>query len=119
MLLPLGAQARNRGVEAYERQDYEGARKDFAAQIERRPDSPELQFNLGAAAYKAGDYDAALGAFSRAVTSPDANLRGKAAYNLGNTLFQRGQAQQEKAAKISEWKNALQQSCTGPRVCPV
>jgi Ca-activated chloride channel family protein len=118
LLLPFAAQAKNAGIEAYQRQDYEGARKDFAAQIERRPDSPELQFNLGAAAYKAGDYDAALGAFSRAVTSSDPRLRGKAAYNLGNTLFQRGQGQADKAAKIAEWKNALQHYDEALKVAP-
>jgi Ca-activated chloride channel family protein len=118
LFLPLAVDAKNAGIEAYDRQDYEGARKNFAAQIERRPDSPELQFNLGAAAYKAGDYDAALGAFSRAVTSPEPRLRGKAAYNLGNTLFQRGLAQQDKAAKIAEWKNALQHYDEALKVAP-
>jgi Ca-activated chloride channel family protein len=106
--LPLTSSAKNEGLEAYERKDYTGARQQFTKQLERRPDLPALEFNLGSSAYKAGDYDAALGAFGRALTAKDPQLRTKAAYNLGNTLFQRGAAQQEKKAKLAEWKNALQ-----------
>lgn len=105
---PLVSDARNHGVEAFERKDYPGARSEFDRQLSRQPDRPEMQFNVGSAAYKQGDLDTALGAFSRAVTSPDPALRGKAAYNLGNTLFQRGARQQEKEARKSEWKNAIQ-----------
>jgi Ca-activated chloride channel homolog len=105
---PLLGEARNQGVEAFERKDYATARTEFDRQLARQPDRAEMQFNMGSAAYKQGDLDAALGAFSRAVTSPDPALRGKAAYNLGNTLFQRGARQQEKEARKSEWKNAVQ-----------
>jgi Ca-activated chloride channel family protein len=106
--IPLASDAKNQGVEAFERKDYPGARTEFDRQLARQPDRPEMQFNVGSAAYKQGDYDTALGAFSRAVTSSDPGLRGKAAYNLGNTLFQRGVKQQDKEARKSEWKNAIQ-----------
>jgi Ca-activated chloride channel homolog len=106
--IPLASDAKNQGVEAYERKDYPGARTEFDRQLARQPERPEMQFNVGSAAYKQGDLDTALGAFSRAVTSPDPALRGKAAYNLGNTLFQRGARQQDKEARKSEWKNAIQ-----------
>jgi Ca-activated chloride channel family protein len=106
--LPLFSEAKNLGVEAFEQKDYTTARTEFDRQLARQPDRAEMQFNLGSAAYKQGDLDMALGAFSRAVTSPDPALRGKAAYNLGNTLFQRGARQQEKEARKSEWKNAIQ-----------
>ncbi|MEQ1861482.1 MAG: VWA domain-containing protein [Chthoniobacteraceae bacterium] len=108
LLAPTMAQARNDGVEAYERKDYDAAHEEFARQLKRRPNLPALEFDLGGAAYKRGDYDGALESFGRAMTTEDPGLRAKAAYNLGNTLFQRGAAQQEKEAKLSEWKNALQ-----------
>ena len=108
-LVPFAARAVNPGVSAYERQAYPEALSAFSGQLKLQPDSQALHFDRGAAAYKAGDLDQALAAFSKAVTSPDPHLRTRAAYNLGNTLFQRGVAQQEKPAKIQEWKNALQQ----------
>lgn len=109
MLFPMIADARNSGVEAYDRNEFERAQQEFSAQLKRRPNLPELEFDLGAAAYKRGDYEGALGAFGRAMTSEDPGLRAKAAYNLGNTLFRRGAAQKEKEAKLGEWKNAVQQ----------
>lgn len=109
LLLPTMSHARNAGVEAYERKDYDAAHREFSEQLKRRPNLPELEFDLGAAAYKRGDYEGALGSFGRAMASEDPALRGKAAYNMGNTLFQRGAKQQEKEDKLGEWKNAVQQ----------
>ncbi|MES2572014.1 MAG: VWA domain-containing protein [Verrucomicrobiota bacterium] len=108
VLLPESAMAKNPGLRAYEQADYEGAQEKFSRQLKLQPKSAALQFDLGSAAYKAGDYDKALESFSKAVTSPDPQLRAKAAYNLGNTLYQRGAAQKEKEPKIQEWQNALQ-----------
>jgi len=106
--LPFAAQARNSGVEAYEREDYKGALDEFGRQLQRQRNSEALHFNLGAAAYKSGDFAKALDAFARAVTSPDPNLRAAAEYNLGNTLFQQGAAAAEKDRKVRVWKDALQ-----------
>jgi Ca-activated chloride channel family protein len=108
MCLPSAARAKNGGLEAYDREDYSGAEQQFSDQLKRLPDSKALQFDLGAAAYKSGDYGKALDAFAKAVTSSDQPLREAAEYNLGNTLYQRGAAQKEKEPKIKEWKNALQ-----------
>ena len=106
--VPSVGSAKNSGVEAYERQDYKGALERFGEQLKRQPRSPELHFNTGSAAYKAGDLDLALNSFSQAITSSDPQLRAKAEYNLGNTLFQRGVNQKAKPAKVQEWKNSLQ-----------
>ncbi len=108
LLLPTFAQAKNPGVTAYEKEDFKGALETFAEQLRRKPDSEALHFNSGAAAYKAGEYDRALESFARAVTSPDPQLRAKAEYNLGNTLYQRGAAQKERDSKLQEWRGALQ-----------
>ena len=108
VMLPGFAQAKNAGVEAYERKDFKDAEARFSKQLRLRPESPELHFNLGSAAYQSGDLDKALEAFSKAVTSPDPKLHAKAEYNLGNTLFKRGAELKESEPKIQEWKNALQ-----------
>jgi Ca-activated chloride channel family protein len=106
--LPTAFGAKNSGVEAYERQDYQGAMGEFGRQLQRMKDSEALHFNLGTAAYKSGDFGKALEAFAKAVTSSDPQLRGAAEYNLGNTLFQRGVVAAEKDRKVREWKDALQ-----------
>ena len=108
LFTPTGARARNAGIEAYERQDYKEADAHFTKQLKRLPGSQALHFDIGAAAYKAGDLGKALDAFSKAITSPDPQLHAAAEYNLGNTLYQRGAVQKEKEPKIREWKNALQ-----------
>ena len=107
-LMPPAVEAKNSGVEAYDRQDYKGAMSEFDRQLQRMRESEALHFNLGAAAYKAGDFGKALEAFAKAVTSPDPQLRAAAEYNIGNTLFQRGAAAAEKDKKVREWKDALQ-----------
>ena len=57
------------------------------------PDSPLLNFNMGAAHYKAGNYDAALSSFARVPGEDDAQPRtARTAYNLGNTQYQLGAA---------------------------
>lgn len=57
------------------------------------PDSPLLNFNMGAAHYKAGNYDAALSSLARVPGEDDAQPRtARTAYNLGNTRYQLGAA---------------------------
>ncbi|HEX8295787.1 MAG TPA: VWA domain-containing protein [Chthoniobacteraceae bacterium] len=71
------------------------AQKGFEEALKQNPDSEILAFNLGAAAYKNQDLDTALKAFSQALTTEEAELRAKAEYNLGNTLFQKGSPKME------------------------
>jgi len=108
LLVPMAASAKNSGLEAYDREDYAGAISEFDRQLQQQSDSAALNFDLGAAAYKSGDYDKALAAFSKAVTSPNPLLRAAAEYNLGNTLFQQGAATEQEDHRVQHWKDALQ-----------
>jgi len=107
VMVPLAARAKNSGLEDYEREDYKGAVSEFDRQLQQQRDSAALNFDLGAAAYKSGDFPTALEAFSKATTSPDPSLHSAAEYNLGNTLFEQGVALPEKDKKIRELKDAL------------
>ncbi len=98
----------NPGVEMYDKHDFKQALDEFQTQLARDPKSDALHFDEGTAAYKLGDYDKALEAFGQAVTTPNPGTRAKAEYNIGNTLFQRGAKQEEKPAKIHEWRNAIE-----------
>src|SRR4029453_2728352 len=44
---------------------------------------------------------------SQALLSRDTGLQSKSHYNLGNTLYQRGEAQKSDEKKLSDWTKAL------------
>lgn len=78
------------GIQAYDDQQYEQAKKHFIdAQLER-PDNETLYYNIGAAAYMNNEYEQALKNFMQAAQSEDVNLRHDARYNLANTQYQMG-----------------------------
>ena len=70
---------------------------------------PPLQYNLGTAAYKSGQYDKALPAFQSTLKTDKLDLQQQAYYNIGNTEFRVGQ-QTEKAKPedtIKTWTDAV------------
>jgi len=98
------------GLDAYGNGKFEDAYSQFQETLKSHPESraeDKLQFDSGAAAYKLKDYSKALESFSQALLSPDTGLQSKGHYNLGNTLYQRGEAQKSDDKKLSEWTNAL------------
>ena len=64
------------------------------------------------------DYGKALNSFSQALLSPDAGLQGKSHYNLGNTLYQRGETQKKDDEKLKDWTNALQHYEQSLKIAP-
>jgi Ca-activated chloride channel family protein len=82
--------------QAYRRGDFAAAERDYAAAAQHDA-KPILQFNTGAAAYKAGEFSRAAEAFQASIKgaqSADAKRLAEqedAYYNLGNTLYRTGQ----------------------------
>jgi len=98
------------GVDAYQQGKFEDAYREFQDTLKSHPQSraeDELQFDSGTAAYKLKDYTKALESFSQALLTPDSGLQSKGHYNLGNTLYQRGEVQKNDDKKLSDWTNAL------------
>src|SRR5262245_20543149 len=98
------------GLDAYRSGKFEDAYNQFQQTLKTHPESraeDKLQFDSGAAAYKLKDYGKAMESFSQALLSQDTGLQGKGHYNLGNTLYQRGDAQKSDDKKLSDWTNAL------------
>ncbi len=111
LLLANASFAAAPGLEAYRQQKFSEAYQEFEKTLKEHPRTgaaDKIQFDAGAAAYKMKDYDKALNSFSQALLSPDAGLQGKSHYNLGNTLYQRGEMQKKDDAKLKDWTNALQ-----------
>ena len=110
MLLCPSAFATAPGVNAYQKGKFEDAYKEFQETLKSHPQSraeDELQFDSGTAAYKLKDYNKALESFSQALLTPNTGLQSKGHYNLGNTLYQRGEIQKNEEKKLSDWTNAL------------
>src|SRR2546428_650522 len=92
------------------RSKLDDAYSQFQETLKSHPQSgaeAKLQFDSGAAAYKLKDYSKALESFSQALLSLETRLQSKSHYNLGNTLYQRGETQKSDDKKLSDWTNAL------------
>ena len=110
VLLCSSAFATAPGLNSYQQGKFEDAYKEFQDTLKSHPQSraeDELQFDSGAAAYKLKDYNKALESFSQALLTPDTGLQTKGHYNLGNTLYQRGEMQKSDDKKLGDWTNAL------------
>jgi Ca-activated chloride channel family protein len=110
ILLSSFAFAAAPGIDAYQEGKFEDAYSQFQQTLKSHPQSPaddKLQFDSGAAAYKLKDYNKALESFSQALLTRDTGLQSKGHYNLGNTLYQHGEAEKSDEKKLSDWTNAL------------
>ncbi len=105
------AYATGPGLDSYRQEKFQDAYQQFQETLKEHPRteaSDKIQFDSGAAAYKMKEYGKALESFSQALLSRDAGLQGSSHYNLGNTLYQRGDAQKADDKKLTDWNNALQ-----------
>jgi Ca-activated chloride channel family protein len=99
------------GIDDYQVGNFTDAYTKFQDTLKAHPQTgaaDKLNFDSGAAAYKMKEYGKALEAFSQALLSPDQALQSKSHYNLGNTLYERGEAEQTDEKKLGNWNNALQ-----------
>ena len=98
------------GIQFYQQQKYPEAYQHFEKTLQENPGTRQtdrIQFDAGAAAYKMNDYNKALQAFSQALLSKNPQLQAESHYNLGNTLYQRGEAEKSDEKKLSNWESAL------------
>ncbi|MFM1944789.1 MAG: hypothetical protein RI897_3771 [Verrucomicrobiota bacterium] len=93
-------------MRAYEEGRYREAMEQYRELAEKDPKDLRLAYNLGTAAYRAGDYGVAAGAFTNALSGADLQLQQKSFYNLGNTLFQMGEGSTDFAEKSARWTQA-------------
>ncbi|MBA3607631.1 MAG: VWA domain-containing protein [Chthoniobacterales bacterium] len=111
LLIVRQSGAASAGLELYEQQKFPEAYEHFQKTLEENPgtrQSDRIQFDAGAAAYKMKDYNKALQSFSQALLSKNPHLQSESHYNLGNTLYQRGEAEKSDEKKLTNWEGALQ-----------
>jgi Ca-activated chloride channel family protein len=100
---------------AYQKGDFVTAQKEYTAAAQTNAKQPELEFNAGAAAYKAGQFPVAAAAFQKSlVANPSADpqrlaTQESAYYNLGNTLYRTGQKTERSKPEetIKTWEQAV------------
>jgi hypothetical protein len=101
--------------DAYKKGDYLTAAKEYADAAARDPKRPVLEFNAGAAAYKAAQYPQAVKAFQQSISRVPSGDTGRLAvqedayYNLGNTLYRSGQTTEQSAPQqtLETWNEAV------------
>jgi len=101
--------------QAYQKGDFATAEREYAAAAQHNTNTPDLQFNAGTAAYKAGQFPQAAEAFQKSLGSePSADAKRLAAqedayYNLGDTLYRTGQKTEQSEPKqtIQSWEQAI------------
>ena len=100
--------------QAYRRGDFLAAERDYAAAASSVPQQPVMQYNVGDAAYKAGEYPRAAQAFQEALREPSGDLQRLAQqedtyFNLGNSLYRTGQKTEEASpdATLAQWRQAI------------
>ncbi|MEM1058226.1 MAG: VWA domain-containing protein [Verrucomicrobiota bacterium] len=114
LVAPAQAATPQEAEKLYAEGRYEEAEKVYEAALvaagEESGERPKLEINTGAAAYKAGNFDQAETAFTKALGTPNTALQQEAYYNLGNTLFRRGQQteQSDPQSTIAAWEQALE-----------
>lgn len=88
---------------------YSQAQRDYAKSLQVDPGQAPLQFNLGAAAYKAGDFSTAAAAFNKALETRNVPLQQSAYYNLGNALYRQGErgVATDPQTTIKTWQQSI------------
>jgi Ca-activated chloride channel family protein len=94
---------------AYQQGDFAKAVKDYAVSAEKHPDNPQLQFNTGAAAYKAGEFGPAEKSFQNALKTEQLPVQQSAYYNLGNAQYRIGQKTEQADVQqtLKNWESAV------------
>lgn len=103
-----GAPARL-AAEAYAAGDYDLALQKLAEAGLDQPESQALAYNTGNAQYRKKKYDDAIVAYKKALNGDDAGLASAAYYNLGNSLFRKGEfaIQSGKQEGIEDYREAM------------
>jgi len=85
--LGFGARPAAVGNQLYAEGKYDEAVNKYGEALVDEPESPALNFNMGDAHYKAGNYTEALASFGRVRAPTESQQESRVAYNVGNVKF--------------------------------
>jgi Ca-activated chloride channel family protein len=101
----------SKGIEAFESENYEEAVENFEKAVASDRESDLLNYNLGTAFYKKGDPEKAKEYLQKALLSEDPDLKERAHYNLGNSMYRSALNEKDRDidAAITKLEQAAQQ----------
>jgi Ca-activated chloride channel family protein len=96
--------------QAYQKGDFSTAEQQYQVAAAQAPGKPELEFNVGSAAYKAALFDKSAAAFQQSLKTDQVKLQQDTYYNLGNTQYRQGQKTEKTNPQqtIPIWQQAVQ-----------
>ena len=92
----------------YRQTKYDEAIKLYNQAQIKSPDSPEINYNIGIANYKKGDYNSAISFLEKATFSKDKILESKANFNIANSKYKLGKLKEN--TELKETVSLLRQS---------
>ncbi len=104
-------QAVREGNLLYKRGEYDQSAQKYQEALEKDTESDIINFDMGTALHKQGRHQEAFDHLQKALLSDDDTLKEQAHYNLGNTFYHWGIAQENENIEgaISSLQNALKQ----------
>lgn len=80
---------------AFNEGDYTQSIKGYSEALKQAPNSDIINFNLGTAYYKSGEYGSSIKNLEQSLLTEDEILKRKSLYNLGNAYFNNGISQEK------------------------
>lgn len=104
-----GAGEVGQGNRLYRQQKYQQALEQYEKAEAKNPSEAKIAYDLGAAAYKTGDYDKAVQYFQKGLLSDDDVFKRDVQYNLGGAFYKAGVAREDNdvADAIKQLKASL------------
>lgn len=93
-----------KGNSAFTGGDFQKALEFYRQAEAERPETPELQYNIGSALYKEGKYEEAVDKLEKSFTTGDIHNEARGHYNLGNVYYRTGDYQKA----IASYQKALE-----------
>lgn len=94
--------------ELFKKQQWNGAIDHYLNALEQNQNADILQYDLGTAFYKKGNYEQSIEHLQKAFSNKNKDLSSRAYYNLGNALYKKGRSLEN--SNIDEAINSLQKS---------
>jgi Ca-activated chloride channel homolog len=97
------------GNDFYRQGKFKEAAEHYARALEQSPSEVKIEYNLGAAAYKAGDYDSAVEYFQKGLLTDDDKLVRDVHFNMGDAYYRSGMDKKDKdiQAAIKQLEKSL------------